>query len=468
MYPLETRQQVITLVVTDGLTATGAAARVGVDHLTAKRWLRAAGIELARGTRGGTAQALDEQRRQAIEMLAAGMTRRKIARDLGFGYNTIRRWCKDEQMLKLQRRARDAKARFDETITALQRDIDTNPDRDKVGRGVRLLFAQRQIIALADMAGRTQRDIADLARTSVATVSRELRRGAGDGATYVASYAQDRATTALRRPRLRKLDANLRLRAEVVDRLNHGWSPRLIALDLGACFGDDGAMTISGETIYQSLYVQGKGALRQELTLEKSLHTGRTTRRPRSLLPERRGNKSWVDGAHISQRPACAEDRAVPGHWEGDLIIGVGQQSAVITLVERTSRFVMMRRLADDHTSPTVVEAISEMIGALPEHLRASLTWDQGAEMARHTDFTVATGCEVFFCDPHSPWQRGTNESTNGLIRRFFPKGTDFREVTDEQIAEVELLLNTRPRETLNLVTPAAKLREIIGVALTA
>lgn len=468
MYPLETRQHVITVVADTGLSAADAAAAAGVDHLTAKRWLRAAGIELARGSRGGSATRRDECQRRAGEMLASGMTRREIARQLGFSYNTIRRWCKDGQMPHRQLPTRDAQARFDETIRALQHDIDTDTDRATVGRGARLLYAQRQIIALADMAGHTQQAIAELARTSVSTVSRELRRGAGAGHTYVASFAQERATTALRRPRLRKLDANLRLRAEVIDRLNMGWSPRLIALDLRECFGDDGTMTISGETIYQCLYVQGKGALRQELKIEKSLHTDRAARRPRSLLPSRRGAKSWVDGAHISQRPAAAEDRAVPGHWEGDLIIGSGQQSAVITLVERTSRFVMMRRLADDHTSGTVVEAISEMIGSMPEHLRASLTWDQGAEMAQHATFTVATGCEVFFCDPHSPWQRGTNESTNGLIRRFFPKGTDFRDVTDERIAEVAMLLNTRPRETLNLMTPAAKLDEIIGVASTA
>ena len=181
-------------------------------------------------------------------------------------------------------------------------------------------------------------------------------------------------------------------------------------------------MTISGETIYQALYIQGRGALRQELTLEKALHTGQTRRKPRSALPERHRAKSWVDGAHTSSRPAEADDRAVPGHWEGDLIIGAGQQSAIITLVERHSRYVMMRRLPADHTSPTVIEAITEMIGALPAHLRRSLTWDQGAEMANHAEFTGATDCGVFFCDPHSPWQRGSNENTNGLIRRFCPR----------------------------------------------
>ena len=313
---------------------------------------------------------------------------------------------------------RGAAARLDGHIAALQQDI-ADADRSRIGRGRRLILAQRKLIALAELAGHTQRHIAELADTTPSTVSRELsRRRHHQSGLYDADDAQTIADRALRRPGLRRLDANPSLRAEVAARLNQGWSPRLVALDLACCFGDDDTMTISGETICQALYVQGRGALRQELTLEKALHTGRTRRKPRSMLPERRGAKSWVDGAHISQRPAEAEDRALPGHWEGDLIIGAGQQSAIITLVERHSRYVMMRRLPVDHTSPTVIEAITEMIGALPAHLRASLTWDQGAEMANHAEFTVATDCGVFFCDPHSPWQRGSNENTNGLIRR--------------------------------------------------
>lgn len=468
MYPPETRQHLIELVVNHGLTVQEAAARVGIHRLTASQWLRDAGIATLTGRHGGSTSRREDLRHRAIEMRASGISAKDIGRELGFSAGTIRRWWNNRQMSQHHRRARDAKARFDDTIAALQHDIDTHPDRPRVGKGCRLLASQRHIIAMADLAGMTQKDIAELARTTTATVSRELKRGADTHGTYVAVHAQDKAARALRRPKLLKLNAHPRLRAEVVERLNKGWSPRLISLDLASRYGDDRAMTISGETIYQALYVQGKGALRQELKLEKALHTGRTRRRPRSILPPRQGKKTWVDGARISDRPAEVADRAVPGHWEGDLIIGVGQQSAVITLVERTSRFVMMRRLDGDHRSGTVVHVITEMIGSLPERLRASLTWDQGAEMSMHAQFTVATGCKVFFCDPHSPWQRGTNESTNGLIRRFFPKGTDFRDVTDEQIAEVEMLLNTRPRETLNLMTPAAKLGDIIGVALTA
>lgn len=467
MYPPETRAKLIAMVTEEGQSATAAAATVGISYRCAISWLHAAGVKLTRGHGGGTRNLRLEKRMQVLRLVASGMTRKAVAIDMGLAYCTVKRWCKDTRMTTHDLRQQRARARIDDTIVSLQATIKQST-RQQVGRGKRLIPAQRQVIAIADAAGHSQEEIAEMASTSKSTVSRELARVTGGRGAYLSDAGEKHARRRLRRPRLRKLDANPHLRAEVITGLNKGWSPRLIALELAQRFGNDETMTISAETIYQSLYVQGKGTLRQELTIEKALHTGRARRRPRSQLPERRGNKSWIDGAHISQRPAQADDRSVPGHWEGDLIIGSGGQSAIITLVERSSRYLMMRRLPLDHTSPTVVPIITDMIGTLPEHLRASLTWDQGPEMARHAEFTVATDCSVFFCDPHSPWQRGSNENTNGLIRRFLPKGTDFRQVSDERIAEIEMLLNTRPRETLNLMTPADKLNENIGVASTA
>ena len=215
--------------------------------------------------------------------------------------------------------------------------------------------------------------------------------------------------------------------------------------------------------------VQGAGSLRAQLRVEKALRTGRTRRIPRSPLaglPKPRG-KSWIRGATISLRPPEADDRAVPGHWEGDLIIGGDSSSALITLVERTSRFVLITRLADNHRTRTVTDALKSMVDSLPRAVYSTITWDQGAEMADHAAFTLATDIKVYFADPHSPWQRPTNENTNGLIREYFPKGTDFNNVTDARARAVRGRLNRRPREVLNGQTPTEILDTIINGATT-
>lgn len=228
-------------------------------------------------------------------------------------------------------------------------------------------------------------------------------------------------------------------------------------------------MRICHEQIYQALYVQGAGSLRAQLRVEKALRTGRTRRIPRSPLaglPKPRG-KSWIQGATISLRPPEADDRAVPGHWEGDLVIGAGGRSALITLVERTSRFVLISRLGTRHDSATVTDALQTMVADLPRAVYSTITWDQGAEMAQHAAFTAITGIPVYFADPHSPWQRPTNENTNGLIREYFPKGTSFTDVTDAQVQAVQDQLNRRPREVLNGQTPTEILDTIINGATT-
>ena len=225
-------------------------------------------------------------------------------------------------------------------------------------------------------------------------------------------------------------------------------------------------MRISHESIYRALYVQGRGALRHELSCERALRSGRTSRKPRSRLPERRGRRRWVEGFELAGRPPEADDRSLPGHWEGDLIVGADGRSCLVTLVERSTRYLEMRRLLS-HESATVVDLLAEMASGVPggafSLAAETLTWDQGVEMAEHARLTGACGVRVYFCDPRSPWQRGTNENTNGLIRQYFPKGTESADVADEEVARVQELLNTRPRKTLGFRTPAEAMAEVLS-----
>ena len=300
------------------------------------------------------------------------------------------------------------------------------------------------------------------------SVTRELHRNRVAG-VYSVRVAQARTVANQARPQPRKLDRpeHAPLRAVVLEGLTAHWSPQQIQGELVQRFPDDESMRISHETLYQALYVQGRGSLRAELAREKALRSGRTSRVPASKLAARPRGKSWVGDAAITARPAEAIDRAVPGHWEGDLVIGARGSGAAITLVERATRYLMLARLPGRRDAATVTDRLTAMITTLPAHLAKTLTWDQGAELADHARFTVATDCKVYFCDPHSPWQRGTNENTNGLIREFFPKGTDFTTITDEEITHVEHLLNTRPRATLDFHTPAHKLNALLTVAHT-
>jgi IS30 family transposase len=370
-----------------------------------------------------------------------------------------------------------------------------------------LSFAQREEIAILRARGCGVREIARQLGRSPSTISRELRRNAatrGGGLEYRASTAQWHADRRGRRPKPAKLAVNGALRRYVQDRLSgavkrpdgeavnghdvawvgrrHGrrkdrrwarsWSPAQIANRLRLDFPDDESMRVSHEAIYQSLYVQGRGALRRELTA--CLRTGRALRVPRART--RRGKSFVTDQVLISQRPAEAEDRAVPGHWEGDLILGLGS-SAIGTLVERTTRFVMLLHLPPmngqgprakngpalaGHGAEAVRDAIANTIITLPEQLRRSLTWDQGTEMAHHAQLRIQTGLPVYFCDPRSPWQRATNENTNGLLRQYFPKGTDLARHSVGDLAAVAATLNTRPRKTLGWKTPAEALDEYL------
>jgi IS30 family transposase len=252
-----------------------------------------------------------------------------------------------------------------------------------------------------------------------------------------------------------KLAGCPRLTGQVAVWLLEWWSPVQIARRLRAEFRDEPMMWVSHETIYQSLFVQGRGELRRELT--RCLRSGRAKRRPRST-PKPTGQ--LCDMVMISQRPAEAEDRAVPGHWEGDLLIGKDNRSAVGTLVERATRYVMLLHLPDGRGASEVRAAMTKAITALPEHLRRSITWDQGKEMAEHVQFGVDTGVQIYFCDPHAPWQRGSNENTNGLLRQWMPKGTDLSGFSAEDLAHIAHTLNNRPRQTLGWMKPSEKLTE--------
>lgn len=360
----------------------------------------------------------------------------------------------------------------------------------------RLSRDERVSIEALWVAGHSQADIARQLGRARSTICRELgrhrlyrfgshgkrsprwREGAGRRASagtprdcywwhYAASYAQGRAAASARRSRPGRLVTDEVLREVVVAGLRARWSPRQVAARLRLDHPDRPEWHVSAETIYQSLYLQGRGSLRELLADQVALRSGRQRRQRRPLIagPVRSG-RPWTQGFHLSTRPAQAQDRAVPGHWEGDLIIGAHNRSAVITCVERATRFVLLGRLEGGHGSEQVIDVLSQLITTLPEQLRASLTWDNGPEMAEHARFTVTTGCPVFFCDPHSPWQRGSNENTNGLLRQYLPKGSDLSAHSQADLDAIATELNGRPRQTLGWATPAEALdRHLVALA---
>jgi IS30 family transposase len=388
------------------------------------------------------------------------------------------------------------------------------PPIDLAPRSGRYLsFSEREELALLWAQDCGVCEIARRLGRSPSTISRELRRNAatrGGTLTYRATVARWKAERAAKRPKTSKLAENERLRAYVQDRLanavtdekgrpipgpnvpwkgrRHGrradrrwgtcWSPEQISRRLRLDFPDDESMQISHEAIYQALYIQGRGALRRELSA--CLRTGRALRVPRART-QQRGKSFITSEVLISERPAEVADRAVPGHWEGDLIIGLNS-SAIGTLVERTTRFTMLLHLPPmpghnsgarvkngpalaGHGAEAVRNAIAAKIAMLPEHLRKSLTWDQGAEMAQHAQLQIDTGLAIYFCDPRSPWQRGTDENTNGLLRQYFPKGTDISRYSERELDAVANTLNARPRKALEWKTPAEAFEELLSKA---
>jgi transposase, IS30 family len=373
-----------------------------------------------------------QERKRIIGLVADGMraadVAREVARSRGFVYRII----------------------VDAGGVARRQDWAPSP--------ARLSAAERETIAADLRAGDSFTTIATRLGRAPSTVSREVNNNGGRE-HYAGWRAHRRACEQARRPKPAKLTACPRLRAQVETWLvEELWSPAQISAQLRIEFPHDPMMRVSPETIYQSLYVQGRGALRKELAA--CLRTGRAIRRNRSRL-ERRGR--IPDMVMISERPAEVADRAVPGHWEGDLIIGKDNQSAVGTLVERSTRYVMLLHLPGAYTADAVRTAMTAKIKTLPEHLVRSITWDQGSEMAQHATFSVDTGVAIYFCDPHSPWQRGSNENTNGLLRQWMPKGTDLSAHTEADLDTVAYKLNNRPRQTLGWMKPSHALAQLIA-----
>jgi IS30 family transposase len=338
-------------------------------------------------------------------------------------------------------------------VVALQRPARREPKRSPL----RLSLAEREEISRGLAAGESLRRIAGGLGRAPSTVCREVAATGGPG-RYRACSADRRALRMLHRRKPAKLAQCPRLREIVESKLELRWSPEQIAGWLKLSYPDDPEMRVSHETIYLSLFVQARGALRKELA--RYLRTSRARRRPRGLSVMN-GQGQLRGTVHISERPAEAGDRAVPGHWEGDLLFGK-RSSAVATLAERQSRFVMLVHLPGGHTAEVVAGALAEAIATLPAQLRRSITWDQGKEMAEHARFSGATGMPVYFCDPRSPWQRGSNENTNGLLRQYFPRGTDFRVLTQRDFDVIAAELNDRPRQTLGWKSPCQALDEAL------
>ena len=333
------------------------------------------------------------------------------------------------------------------------------PPRSKSKSSVYLSLEDREEIGLGLARGEVLTVIAGRIGRHVSTVSRELKRNGGRD-DYQAWRAQRRAHEQAARPKPEKLAVNRVLALTVEYMLENHWSPEEIAGRLPLEFPEDLEMRVSPETIYQSLFVQGRGALRRELV--SCLRSGRTQRKPHGRAVS--GVGKIKDMVMIADRPAEIEDRAVPGHWEGDLILGgTVSRSSIGTLVERSSRLVLLFPLGTNRTAENTRLKLAETIRTLPAQMRRSITWDQGSEMAEHTRFTIDTDVKVYFCDPHSPWQRGTNENTNGLLREYFPKGSDLSQVTQAVCDAVAAQLNNRPRKTLGFRTPLESWAQLLA-----
>jgi IS30 family transposase len=323
---------------------------------------------------------------------------------------------------------------------------------------LRLSFEERERILVGVAGGESDSEIARAIGRHRSTVGREIKRTCQERWRYRPLAAERRRAERARRPKPGKLVSDSRLLATVERWLGECWSPEQISARLRREFPDDRGMRISHETIYRALYVQSRGELRRQLT--RYLRTGRERRKTRGHL-ERRGR--IPDLVSISERPPEVEDRAVPGHWEGDLLVGAYGRSFIATLVERHTRYVMLAQLGRDRSTAHVIEVLRTQIQTLPSHLTQSLTWDRGHELTAHKTFTVKTGVSVYFCDPHSPWQRGSNENTNGLLRQYLPKGTDLAATDQAELDEIARQLNGRPRKTLGWMTPAEKMGELLA-----
>ncbi len=433
-------------------SVTEVARRLGVNRNAAFTWARQAGLSSKRVPHPGKAD--------FARLRAEGLSRREAAARVGIHERTAKDWDRGVRRTT-NARIYPGGRRVDYGTGRTTMVSVTNPSPSPIPEviGLRLLsLRERETIADLRRAGWSLRAIGRELGRPASTIKRELDARIDNG-RYLPHGAHRDAAAKRARPKTAKLALPGLLRDYVSEKLREQWSPAQIRNRIRADFPDDEDMRVSTETIYQALYVQARGGLKREVT--DALRTGRT-RRKTHRSPEHRTSRFVDPMVMISDRPAEVEDRAVPGHWEGDLITGTLNQSAIITLVERTTRYVMLGHLPGDHSAEAVRDVLVELISTLPTHLRGSLTWDQGAEMATHKQFKVATGVPVYFCDPASPWQRGSNENTNGLLRQYFPKGTDLSAYGAEDLEHVALKLNRRPRKTLGWKTPAERLLELV------
>ena len=433
------------VAVQGGATVAAASAAVGVSHWTGYRWLHEVGGPAVLGVARRRGRPWGGRKGEGVRDvfwagLRRGVTVAAASRAAGVAKNTGAAWLAEAGGVRPRVQNLDLEAAVVPGTGAL-----TFLDRCRIEDLVKVGYTPARI---ADLLGRHR-----------STITRELTRSRGESrGRYRALIGQARVDANRRRAgRPVKLAAGNRLFAEVVERLAARHSPEQVAGRLRRDFPDDPEMWVSHETIYQALYVRPKGQLATEVS--EALRTGRAHRKPQGRQPQAK----FQNMINISERPAEAEDRAVPGHWEGDLIIGANSQSAIGTLVERSSGFVLLLHLPHDHTAATVAEAMSTAIGRLPEQLRRSMTWDQGSEMALHTKITSQTGMPIYFCDPHSPWQRGSNENTNGLLRQYFPKGTDLSFYGPGLLDQVAAELNARPRKRHDFATPAETLEQLLS-----
>ncbi|WP_329261070.1 IS30 family transposase [Actinoallomurus sp. NBC_01490] len=391
-------------------------------------------------------KALVREREEYFRLMDQGLSSKEACRIVGINPRTGKRW-RNGVKATAHNKARPPISRpsAQAGCSRYLREEERVHIADRLGEGVSL-----RLIA------------AELGR-SPSTISREVRRNRHlASGQYRPHAAQARADARRPRPRPGRLATNDELRGVVQGWLEMNWSPEQIAAMLRERFPDRPEMRVCHETIYQALYVQGRGQLRRELI--KALRTGRTYRKPRRQAQTRRPRYATAM-VMISDRPAEAADRAVPGHWEGDLIIGKNQASQIGTLVERATRYLLLVHLPTDRTAEIVRDALAATMQTLPTELKRSLTWDQGSEMSLHQEFSIAADLPVYFCDPHSPWQRGSNENTNGLLRQYFPKGTDLSIHTREHLDAVAAELNSRPRKTLGWQTPAERLAKLLTPA---
>lgn len=478
-------------LVTAGMSVPDAAAALGMSDGALYPRLAKVGVVTERQRKP---RVTPQQKAEAVERVMAGEPADEVAAAFFRSVPTVYRWVSESRRAASPAstgardrtdtpgtcpsqdtrgsRVDDMPAPMNTQAGVVPADLDT--DRARVGRGVRLTVEDRAVIQHGCSQGFSARKIADLLGRHHSVIDREIKRNGwqipdGNGGVkhyYNARRAEISAKQRRCRPKQRKLEKDPVLRGYVVKGIARRWSPGRISAWLEHTFADDETMRISHEAIYSALYIQGKGSLRAELETLMDTHDvlirGGKRRKSRSRNAGVLTGRPWIKGAEITKRSPEADSRAVPGHWEGDLVIGKDGKSALITLVERTSRYTLLGHLPDEHTSITVIETIQQMVKDLNAEQLKTITWDQGVEMAETTRVRIKDGCEVYFCDPHSPWQRPTNENTNGEIRRrFYKKGTDFATVEPEHVAWVQNELNETPRQILGGATPREILEQL-------